>query len=114
GSAGSMTVPVNVNFVSPFVVTANQSNGLDLEFNLSHPAFLVAHTPVGGGTVMWALNFNGPLRHKPIEDITRLVLRHLFGNVSTVATDGSSFTLTKHFPVVPATSPETSIASSHS
>ena len=37
---------MNVNFVSPLVVTANQSNALDLEFDLAHPAFIVTHVPV--------------------------------------------------------------------
>jgi len=45
GTAGSLTVPLNVNFASPLVVTANQNNALDLEFDLSHPAFIVAHVP---------------------------------------------------------------------
>ena len=55
GSAGSVTVPVNVTFDSPLVVTANQSNALDLEFDLSHPAFLVGHVPPAGGTTIWAV-----------------------------------------------------------
>jgi Domain of unknown function (DUF4382) len=114
GSVGSLTVPVNVNFVSNLVVTAAQSNALDLEFDLSHPAFLVAHQPLIGGATIWAVNFNGPLRHHVIDDITRLVLRHLYGSVTSVAADGSSMTVTKVFPVVPATTPETSIASSQS
>ncbi|MDB6107811.1 MAG: hypothetical protein JWO52_7810, partial [Gammaproteobacteria bacterium] len=43
GGTGNLTVPVKVNFVSPLVVTAGQSNALDLEFDLNHPAFIVAH-----------------------------------------------------------------------
>ena len=45
GSAGSKTVPVSVNFSSPIVVAANQTASLDVEFDLSHPAFLVGHVP---------------------------------------------------------------------
>ena len=47
GSSGSLSVPVNVNFDQPLVVTASGSNALDLEFDLSHPAFIVAHNPPG-------------------------------------------------------------------
>src|SRR5580692_10258766 len=40
GSAGSKTVPINVNFSSPLFVAANQTSAMDVEFDLSHPAFL--------------------------------------------------------------------------
>ena len=112
GSAESQAVSLNVNFVSPLVVTANQSNALDLEFDLSHPSFLVAHVPVGGGTTLWAVNFNGPVRHHPIYDMRRLVLRDLYGNVNSVSTDDTSITITKDYAVEPPTTPETAIASS--
>ena len=114
GSAGSLTVPLSVNFVSPLVVTANQNNALDLEFDLSHPAFIVAHVPPSGGQVMWAVNFNGPFRHHPIGDITRLVLRHVYGSVTSVSSDNTSIKITRVFPVEPAANPETSISSSQS
>jgi hypothetical protein len=114
GSAGSKTVPVNVNFVTPLVVAANQTSTLDVEFDLAHPAFLVGHVPpASGGQTIWAVNFNkGPVRHHPIWDITRLVLRHTYGTVTGVSTDDSSITITKDFPVYPPTTPETAIASS--
>jgi len=114
GSAGSLTVPVNVTFDSPLVVTANQSNALDLEFDLSHPAFLVAHVPPAAGMTIWAVNFRGPVRHHPLPDITRLVLRHTYGTVASVASNNASITITKDFPVEPPTNPETAIASTHS
>jgi len=114
GSAGSLTVPLNVNFISPLVVTANQNNALDLEFDLSHPAFIVAHVPPSGGQVMWAVNFNGPFRHHPIGDITRLILRHLYGSVTSVSSDNTSITVTRVFPIEPAANPEGSISSSQS
>jgi len=114
GSAGSLTVPVNVNFVSPLVVTANQSNALDLEFDLAHPAFIVTHVPVITGTTMWAVDFNGPVRHHPIRDITRLVLRHMYGSVTAVASDNSSITINREFPTEPPVNPETAVASSQS
>lgn len=112
GTAGSMTVPLKVSFNSALTITANQSNAMDLEFNLAHPAFIVAHVPLGGGTTIWSVNFNPAFRHHPIDDITRLVLRHLYGTVMSVASDNSSITITRDFPVEPPTSPETAIASS--
>lgn len=114
GTAGSLTVPLNVTFDSPLVVTANQNNALDLEFDLSHPAFIVAHVPPASGQVMWAVNFNGPFRRHPIPDITALVLRHLYGSVTSVSSDDTSIKVTRVFPVYPPTNPETSTSSSQS
>ena len=112
GSSGSLTVPIKVNLLSPLVVTANQSNALDLEFDLSHPAFIVAHVPPGAGTTMWAVNFNGPVRHRRIFDRTRLILRHSYGTVTSVSSDNTSLSFTKDYPVYPPTNPETEITSS--
>jgi hypothetical protein len=112
GSSGSLTVPIKVTLDSPLVVTANQSNALDLEFDLSHPAFIVAHVPPAAGTTMWAVNFNGPVRHRRIFDRTRLILRHSYGTVTSVSTDNSSLSFTKDYPVYPPTNPETEITSS--
>ena len=111
GSAGNLTVPLNVTFDSPLVVTANQNNALDLEFDLKHPAFIVAHVPPGTGQVMWAVNFNGPFRHHPIRDITRLVLRHIYGSFTSISSDNSSITITRIFPTEPPVTPETSVSS---
>jgi hypothetical protein len=113
GSAGSLTVPVKLNLAAPLVVSSTQSNALDLEFDLAHPAFIVAHVPPsGGGTTMWAVNFNGTLRHRRIFDLTRLVLRHHYGTVTAVSTDNTTLTFDKDYPVYPPTSPETEITSS--
>ncbi len=110
GSAGSLTVPVKLTLDSPLVVTASQSNALDLEFNLAHPAFIVAHVPPsGGGTVMWAVNFKAACRHRPIHDIARLVLRHHYGTVTGVSTDNSTLTFDKDYPVYPPSNPETAV-----
>jgi len=114
GTSGALTVPVSVSFVAPLVVTTDSSNALDLEFDLSHPAFIIAHQPPGAGALLWAVNFNPILRHHPLAAITSLVLRHLYGTVSTVSSDGSSLTVTKDFPVLPVTSPETDIAGNRS
>jgi Domain of unknown function (DUF4382)/Domain of unknown function (DUF5666) len=114
GSAGNLTTTVKVNFVSSLVVNANQNNALDLEFDLAHPAFIVGHVPPGAGTTIWGVNFNGPVRHHPLHDLTRLVLRHTYGNVASIAADYTSITITKEFPTEPAVNPETAIASNQS
>jgi uncharacterized protein DUF4382/uncharacterized protein DUF5666 len=114
GSAPNLSVPVSVDFVAPLVVTANQNNALDLEFDLAHPAFLVGHVPPGAGTTLWAVNFNGPVRHHPLHDLARLVLRHTYGSVTAVAGDNSSITITKEFPSEPVVTPETAVAGAQS
>ena len=112
GSAGNLTVPLNVTFVSPVTVTAGQSAGIDFEFNLSHPAFIVAHAPLGGGQTLWAVNFKPALRHHPIFDIARLVLRQLYGSFLSVSSDNSSITVNRVFPEEPPVNPEQAIPTS--
>ncbi|HMK86092.1 MAG TPA: DUF4382 domain-containing protein [Steroidobacteraceae bacterium] len=111
GTAPNLTVTVPVNFVSPLVVSANENNQFDIEFDLAHPAFIVARTPAGGSTV-WAVNFRGPLRHRRVADIRWLVLRHLYGEVT--AASGTSMTVTKEFPTEPLVSPETYVTTTQS
>jgi hypothetical protein len=113
GSTGNLTVPVKVNFVSPLVVTAGQSNALDLEFDLNHPAFIVAHNPPSAmGTTLYAVNFNGPVRHHPVADLAHLVLRHTYGTVTAISTDDTSVTIAKDLPTLPVVNPETTVATS--
>jgi len=112
GATGSLTVPVTVNFASPLVVSSTQNNALDLEFNLAHPAFLIGHVPVGSGPTVWAVNFDGPVRRLPRYDLTRLVLRHMYADVTAVAS--SAITVTKEFPSEPPVNPETAIAGTQS
>jgi hypothetical protein len=115
GTAPNLSVPIDVNFVAPLVVAANQNNALDLEFDLAHPAFLVGHVPpTSGGATLWAVNFEGPVRHYPLRDLPRLVLRHTYGNVTAIAADNSSITITKEFATEPAVSPETAVNTSQS
>ena len=110
GSAGALTVAVNVKFDSALTVSTSTSNALDLEFDLAHPAFIVGHTPpAAAGATLWAVNFNGPVRRLAVPDITRLVLRHTYGTVTGVSS--GSLTISKDFAVYPATNPETAIAS---
>ncbi len=114
GASGSQTVPVDLTFDSPLVVTAGGSNALDLEFDLSHPAFIVAHDPPGATATQWAVNFVGPLRRHPIDDIAHLVLREMYGDVTAVAADGSSITITKEMPTLPVVDPETPVSTGES
>jgi hypothetical protein len=114
GSAPNLTVPVKISFDSPLVVSTSQTNALDLEFDLGHPAFIVGHTPPGSADTRWAVNFNGPVHRHRVDDLTRLVLRHSYGSVTAVSTDGSSLTMTKELPTLPVVSPETGVATSQS
>jgi hypothetical protein len=114
GSGSNLTVPVKVNFVSPLVVSATSTNALDLEFDLGHPAFLIGHQPPGAGTVLWAVNFDGPVHHHPLHDLNRRVLRHVYGDVTAIAGDFSSITITREFPMLPAVNPETAVPTGQS
>ena len=110
GSSPNLTVPVNVNFVSPLVVGATQNNALDLEFDLGHPAFIIDHVPPGSAGTVWAVNFEGPVRHHPVADLRRLVLRHAYGTVDSIAANNSAIGITRDFPTEPVVSPETFVA----
>ncbi len=120
GSSGSLTVAVTVNLVSPLVVSTSENDALDLEFDLAHPAFIVGHTPpAGDGATMWAVNFAGPVRHHQIRDLTRLVLRRVYGTVTGVTTGTGGvpaglLSIDKDFAVLPPTNPETATPSTQS
>ncbi|HUA23610.1 MAG TPA: DUF4382 domain-containing protein [Steroidobacteraceae bacterium] len=114
GSSGSLSVPVSVNFDQPLVVSASGSNALDLEFDLSNPAFIVAHNPPGAAATQWAVDFMTPVRRHPIADIAHLVLREMYGDVTAVAADGSSMTITKDMPALPVADPEIAVATGQS
>jgi hypothetical protein len=111
GSPGDMTVGITVKLATALTVSTTSSNGLDLEFDLSHPAVIVGHTPpAADGLTIWAVNFQGPVRHHPVWNLTHLVLRHTYGTVGTI--NSAALPITKDFPVYPATNPETEINSS--
>jgi uncharacterized protein DUF4382 len=113
GAAPNLTVPISVNFVAPLIAGATGNNALDLEFDLGHPAFIVDHVPpAADGATIWAVDFDAPLRHHPLHDVTRLVLRHMYGDVTAVAS--GSITIDKEFPTEPASNPETEITSTES
>jgi hypothetical protein len=111
--ANNGTATVTVNLVTPLVVSAGQSNALELEFDLAHPAFIVEHI-TSGGTPFWAVSFKGPLRHHFIPVLAATLLRHIYGTVTAVSSDNTSMTITKDFPVEPPTTPETAITTSQS
>ena len=112
GTAPNLTVPITLGLVSPLVVTASSTgNAIDIEFDLAHPAFIVGHLPPGANATQWAVNFTGPVRHHPLADLRRLVLRHTYGTVTAISSDNTSITINKDFPTLPALSPETSMAS---
>jgi hypothetical protein len=114
GTGSDLTVPVKVDFDTALTVSATQSNALDIEFNLAHPAFLVAHVPVGAGAPVWAVNFDGPVRRRVRHDLARLVLRHTYGDVTAISSDQGSITITKEFPTEPVVNPETAVAGTQS
>jgi hypothetical protein len=115
GSAPGMTVAVPVNFNSPLVVTPGQASQLNVEFNLGHPAFIMAQTPPAlQGATIWAVNFSGPVRRNPLQDITRLVLRHAYGEVASVSADNTAITINQEFPAEPPASPETPVLTGQS
>ena len=114
GAAGSQTVDIPVTFVTPFVAptpssgtTPTVTSGINIEFDLGHPAFIVGHVPVGGGSTIWGVNFKGPVRHRPLPNLTHLVLRHMYGSVASVSSDNTTLNLTRDLPTLPIVSPET-------
>ncbi len=101
GTAGSLTATVAVNLVTPLVVAAGQVSNVDLEFDLAHPAFIVERVPVGSPTPLWAVNFSGPVRHRPNFELAGTILRHAYGQVGSVASDNASFTMVKEHEIYP-------------
>jgi hypothetical protein len=111
GASGGLTVPVRLSFGTPLIVSASGSNALYLDFDLGHPAFIVAHNPpAAAGTTIWAVNFDGPVRRHRVGDLRWLVLRQTYGTVQSVGT--TSFTMLRDFPEEPASNPEGEITSS--
>ena len=111
GTTGSLTVPLTIKLDTPLTVTSTSSNALDLEFDLSNPAFIVEHYPAGASAPTWAVDFSVPCRHRPHADLTKYVLRHHYGQVASVATDNTSITINKAYPTIPIVSPETATVS---
>ena len=111
GAPGSRTVAVRVGLEDPLVVTEGTSSPLDLEFDLSHPIFIVDHAPAGAEP-FWFVTFEGPLHHHPVRDLRRLVLRDGYGVVASVDAGGAGLTALRVLPEFPPTTPEVAIATS--
>lgn len=113
GTSGSEMVTIDVPFNPLLVVSTTQTSAIDIEFDIGHPAFLTGHA-VSGDSTLWAVNFNGPLRHHPIYDLNQLIMRHIYGTVQSVSTDNTSVTITKDFPTIPIVTPETAVTTNTS
>jgi Domain of unknown function (DUF4382) len=114
GTTGNLTVPIKINFENPISVSATQTTAVNLEFDLAHPAFIVGHVPANGSPTVWAVNFKGPVHHHRIGDVTRMVLRHMYGTVSSVSADNTSITIAKQVPTLPVVTPETATSTGES
>ena len=110
GATGAQTVAIDVNFEKPVTVTATQSTPVELDFDLSHPAFVISHAEAGGLTI-YTISFNGgPVKRHPVRSVTELVLRHFYGTAASVSSDNTSFVLNRETPTLPVVSPETAVA----
>lgn len=110
GASGAQTVAIGVTFEKAVTVTTAQSTPVELDFDLSHPAFVISHAEAGGLTI-YTISFNGgPVRHHPLRSVMDLVLRHFYGTVASVAADNASLVLDRETPTLPVASPETAIA----
>src|SRR5207302_1466669 len=110
---GNVSVPVGTYTGAVLTIGANPGDLLLTVAADPESGFpLAPGTSIPAGDTLWAVNFNAPVRHHPLRDLTRLVLRHTYGTVTQVASDGKSLTITKDFPVLPVTNPETAVASS--
>ncbi len=107
GTAPNMTVPVNVTLESPLTVAAGSTTALDMDFDLKDPALIVEQFPAGAAAPTWVVNFNGPVHHHAHPDLSKVALRHTYGQVASVKPDNTSITINRAFPMIPVTSPET-------
>lgn len=112
GGAGAMTVAIPVTFPAPYLVnaTARVQPPLRLELSLLDPAFVQSQTPVTHDPTLWAVDFKSAASGAPVPNFTSLVLRQMYGTLSSVASDGKSITLTRDYPTEPAVTPETALA----
>jgi hypothetical protein len=113
GTAGAQSVTVPVQFPHAFVVNSSGSTSgpLTVAVELSHPAFLLAHTPVTNDPTLWALNFQGPVSADAIDNATAVILRQLYGSFDSTAADGRSLSVTLELPLTPPSNPETAVSS---
>jgi len=82
-------VEVPVTLSAPLTVVEGQPTAVQVDFDLGNPLFVVAHNV--GGTTIYTVDFH--VRHKPHTALKQVYLRHLQGQVTSVATDAKSFVL---------------------
>ncbi|MBV8633942.1 MAG: hypothetical protein JO002_05585, partial [Burkholderiaceae bacterium] len=109
GATGAKQVSVSVTFATPLVVPSTPSTALNIEVDLSHPAFLNAHLKAGDTLPIWVVNFNGPVKHVPVSDLRKVLLRDSYGKVTGVSTDNLTLTIDKQLPTTPVVTPETAV-----
>lgn len=96
-----MVLPT-IKLSSVLTVADNQASAVAVDFDLAHPAFIVAHDVLasdGTTETAYAVNFNakGAFRHSPAASLDKYYLRRHRGTVTSVAANGASFTLlTEH------------------
>jgi len=86
---GWVTVPT-ITLRANLQVVSGQPTAVQLDFDLASPLFVVTHD-LPNGTTFYVLNF--VVRHKPHGTLDRLILRQHEGQVTGVASDGSSMTV---------------------
>jgi len=109
GATGARQVSVSVTFAAPLVVPSTPSTALNIEVDLSHPAFLNAHLKAGQTLPIWVVNFNGPVKHVPVADLRQVLLRDGYGKVTGVSSDNLTLTIDKQLPTAPVVTPETAV-----
>ncbi len=88
GSGANLTVPVTVNFDSPLGREHERRTTRSISSSISRiPRSSSGMCPWRGGPTIWAVNFDGPVRRHPRHDLTRLVLRHTYGDVTAISSD---------------------------
>jgi len=109
GAVGSMTVSFPVAFKHAVTVSSAQSNPIQLDFNLGHPAFVITHAVTGGSTIYTVTFQGGTVYPHPVAKVTDIVLRHLYGTAASISTDNTSLVVNRELPTLPVTSPETAV-----
>jgi Domain of unknown function (DUF4382) len=100
---GNATVPAGTYTGAVLTISANPGHAQGMAPNLTASV-----------KVNFVAPFNGPLHHRPLHELTPPVPRHMYGDVTSIASDNASIMVTKEFPVEPAVSPETAVATTQS
>jgi len=82
-------VKVGIVLSQNLIITPGQTSAVQLDFDLSHPLFVVNHTE--GGTPSYVITFQ--VNHKPHLSLPALRLHHARGQVTSLSSDGKTFSL---------------------